>query len=59
MQKHSDIRTEVFFSCFSAEQVNKPNTVLGDAPWLFSLDERDVKILPENILLEGKKMRTS
>lgn len=43
------------FSCFSAEHVNKPNTVLGDAPWLFSLNKKDVKILPENIPLEDKK----
>ena len=25
------------FICFSAEHVNNPNTVLGDALWIFSL----------------------
>ena len=52
------------FICFSAEHVNNPNTVLGDALWIFSSkfvgrDEKDVEILPGNILSEGKKMRTS
>ena len=37
VQKHSDIRTEVWFNYFTAEHVNKPDTVLGDARGYFLL----------------------